>query len=135
MAEPRKVQFVTLSALPGGPGAEVRRRRLEEDGAAEMSFDREGRMTMMGTGVTATGDRGGSMGKRDGDEPRGKTVRLDLCLSEPDEQRSAEFNYSELIQSQQVPKCDGVSVRGSLAARMPSLGCCYRDDVWCFSFC
>lgn len=102
MAEPRKVQFVTLSALAGGPGAEGRRRRLEEDGAAEMSFDREGRMKMMGTGVTTAGDRGALIGKRDSEEPKGKTVRLNLCLSEPNEQCSAEFNYSELIQSQQV---------------------------------
>ncbi|XP_051568181.1 ubinuclein-2-like isoform X2 [Myxocyprinus asiaticus] len=106
MAEPRKVQFVTLSALAGGQGAEGWRRRLEEDGAAEMSFDREGRMKMTGTGVTApAGDRGGLIGKRDGDEPKGKkTVRLNLCLSEPNEQCSAEFNYSELIQSQQAKK-------------------------------
>ncbi|XP_067230194.1 ubinuclein-2a isoform X3 [Chanodichthys erythropterus] len=104
MAEPRKVQFVTLSALAGGPGAEGRRRRLEEDGAAEMSFDREGRMKMMGTGVTTAGDRGALIGKRDSEEPKGKTVRLNLCLSEPNEQCSAEFNYSELIQSQQAKK-------------------------------
>uniref|UniRef100_A0A671R9Q9 Ubinuclein-2-like n=1 Tax=Sinocyclocheilus anshuiensis TaxID=1608454 RepID=A0A671R9Q9_9TELE len=104
MAEPRKVQFVTLSALAGGPGAEGRRRRLDEDGAAEMSFDREGRMKMMGTGVTTADDRGGLIEKRDGEEPKGKTVRLNLCLSEPNEQRSAEFNYSELIQSQQAKK-------------------------------
>ncbi len=99
MAEPRKVQFVTLS---GGPSAEGRRRRLEEDGAAEMSFDREGRI--MGTGVMTAGDCGGLIGERDGEEPKGKTVRLNLCLSEPNEQCSAEFNYSELIQSQQVQK-------------------------------
>ncbi|XP_067315106.1 ubinuclein-2a isoform X2 [Pseudorasbora parva] len=104
MAEPRKVQFVTLSAPSGGPSAEGRRRRLEEDGAAEMSFDREGRMKMMGTGVTTAGDRGALIGKRDSEEPKGKTVRLNLCLSEPNEQCSAEFNYSELIQSQQAKK-------------------------------
>lgn len=102
MAEPRKVQFVTLSALAGGPGAEGRRRRLEEDEAAEMSFDTEGRMKMTGTGVTTAGDRGALIEKRDSDELKGKTVRLNLCLSEPNEQCSAEFNYSELIQSQQV---------------------------------
>ncbi|XP_052415823.1 ubinuclein-2a isoform X2 [Carassius gibelio] len=101
MAEPRKVQFVTLS---GGPGAEGRRRRLEEDEAAEMSFDRDGKTKMMETGVTAAGDRGALIGKRDGEEPKGKTVRLNLCLSEPNEQCSAEFNYSELIQSQQAKK-------------------------------
>ncbi|XP_051996390.1 ubinuclein-2-like isoform X2 [Xyrauchen texanus] len=106
MAEPRKVQFVTLSAMAGGQGAEGWIRRLEEDGGAEMSFDSEGRMKMSGTGVTAAaGDRGGLIGKRDGDEPKGKkTVRLNLCLSEPNEQCSAEFNYSELIQSQQTKK-------------------------------
>ncbi|XP_077055741.1 ubinuclein-2a isoform X2 [Siphateles boraxobius] len=103
MAEPRKVQFVTLSALPG-PGAEGRRRRLEEDGTTEMSFDREGRMKMMGTGVTTAGDREALIGKRDSEEPKEKTVRLNLCLSEPNEQCSAEFNYSELIQSQQGKK-------------------------------
>ncbi|XP_051563797.1 ubinuclein-2a isoform X2 [Myxocyprinus asiaticus] len=106
MAEPRKVQFVTLSALAGGQCAEGRRRFLEEDGAAEMSFDRESRMKLTGTAVTAAaaGDRGGLIGKRDSDEPKGKTVRLNLCLSEPNEQCSAEFNYSELIQSQQAKK-------------------------------
>ncbi|KAK7144290.1 hypothetical protein R3I94_010643 [Phoxinus phoxinus] len=105
MAEPRKVQFVTLPALAGGPGAEGRRRRLEEDGATVMSFDREGNMKMMmGTGVTTAGDREALIGKRDSEEPKGKTVRLNLCLSEPNEQCSAEFNYSELIQSQQAKK-------------------------------
>ncbi|XP_059427626.1 ubinuclein-2-like isoform X2 [Carassius carassius] len=101
MAEPRKVQFVTLS---GGPGAEGRRQRLEEDESAEMSFDRDDKTKMMETGVTAAGDRGALIGKRDGEEPKGKTVRLNLCLSEPNEQCSAEFNYSELIQSQQAKK-------------------------------
>ncbi|XP_052456469.1 ubinuclein-2 isoform X1 [Carassius gibelio] len=104
MAEPRKVQFVTLSALSGGPGAEGRRRRLEEDEPAEMSFDGEGRMKMTGTGVTTAGDRGAFIGKQDSDELQGKTVRLNLCLSEPNEQCSAEFNYNELIQSQQAKK-------------------------------
>ncbi|XP_051752858.1 ubinuclein-2a isoform X3 [Ctenopharyngodon idella] len=122
MAEPRKVQFVTLSALAGGPGAEGRRRRLEEDGAAEMSFDREGRMKMMGTGVTTAGDRGALIGKRDSEEPKGKTVRLNLCLSEPNEQCSAEFNYSELIQSQQAKK-NLPSSKSSLDPKNP-----FNDD-------
>ncbi|XP_051986932.1 ubinuclein-2a isoform X2 [Xyrauchen texanus] len=106
MAEPRKVQFVTMSALAGGQCAEGRRRLLEEDGSAERSFDRESGMKLTGTAVTAAAadDRGGLIGKRDSDEPKGKTVRLNLCLSEPNEQCSAEFNYSELIHSQQAKK-------------------------------
>ncbi|CAM4620834.1 unnamed protein product [Leuciscus chuanchicus] len=122
MAEPRKVQFVTLPALAGGPAAEGRRRRLEEDGATEMSFDREGRMKMMGTGVTTAGDREALIGKRDSEEPKGKTVRLNLCLSEPNEQCSAEFNYSELVQSQQAKK-NPPSYKSSLDLNNP-----FTDD-------
>lgn len=130
MAEPRKVQFVTLS---GGPSAEGRRRRLEEEGAAEMSFDREGRM--MGTGVMTAGDCGGLIGERDGEEPKGKTVRLNLCLSEPNEQCSAEFNYSELIQSQQVQKLSRSLQRRQCVRQKNSCYCKATACLFSLSLC
>ncbi|TRY55616.1 hypothetical protein DNTS_021496 [Danionella cerebrum] len=102
MAEPRKVQFVTLPVLSSGLGNDGRRRRLEDDGATEVSLDKESKMKMVGTGATPAGDRGGLIGKRESEEPKGTTVRLNLCLSEPNEENSAEFNYSELVQSQQT---------------------------------
>ncbi|XP_055080461.1 ubinuclein-2a isoform X2 [Periophthalmus magnuspinnatus] len=96
MAEPRKVQFVTLSAFAPGPAAESRKRRLEENGAGFNSS----RSSEVGA-VAAAGAKG-KPGDRDkaGAEKRA-TVRLDLPLSEPDDRSSAEFNYGELIQNTQ----------------------------------
>uniref|UniRef100_A0A3B4AK48 Uncharacterized protein n=1 Tax=Periophthalmus magnuspinnatus TaxID=409849 RepID=A0A3B4AK48_9GOBI len=100
MAEPRKVQFVTLSAFAPGPAAESRKRRLEENGAGFNSS----RSSEVGA-VAAAGAKG-KPGDRDkaGAEKRA-TVRLDLPLSEPDDRSSAEFNYGELIQNTQVKVC------------------------------
>ncbi|KAJ8363457.1 hypothetical protein SKAU_G00122880 [Synaphobranchus kaupii] len=105
MAEPRKVPFVTLSAFAAGPASEPRKRRHEDE--TEINLEES---TAVGTTTTGAGG-GGLFGKtNDGDngEPRGITVRLNLCLSEPSDQASAEFNYSELVQSIQVKKAPQV---------------------------
>ncbi|XP_023647649.2 ubinuclein-2a isoform X2 [Paramormyrops kingsleyae] len=100
MAEPRKVPFVTLSAFAPGQPSEQRKRRREDDTDISVGD--------AGLGTAATGAAGGGMFAKAGDgdaaEPRGITVRLDLRLSEPSDQASAEFNYSELLQSVQVKK-------------------------------
>lgn len=98
MAEPRKVQFVTLSAFAPGAAAESRKRRLEENGVG-FNFTRTAEVEET---VAAAGARG-KAGDRDtaGAEKRA-TVRLDLSLSEPDDRFSAEFNYGELVQNLQV---------------------------------
>lgn len=98
MAEPRKVPFVTLSAFAAGQPSEQRKRRREDDTDINVGD--------AGLGTAATGAAGCGMFAKAGDgdtaEPRRITVRLDLCLSEPSDQASAEFNYSELLQSVQV---------------------------------
>lgn len=102
MAEPRKVQFVTLSAFAAGAAAESRKRRLEDE--ADFSFVRAGEVeAATGAGGAASNGRLGKAGDRDkaGAEKRA-TVRLNLPLSEPDDRSSAEFNYGELIQNLQV---------------------------------
>lgn len=93
MAEPRKVQFVTLSAFAAGAAAESRKRRLEEE--ADFNLDRAGEADEAVGGA----GREGSAGDRDSRAAaERKTVRISLSLSEPDERSSAEFNYGELIQ-------------------------------------
>uniref|UniRef100_A0A3Q3MQY2 Ubinuclein 2a n=1 Tax=Mastacembelus armatus TaxID=205130 RepID=A0A3Q3MQY2_9TELE len=102
MAEPRKVQFVTLSAFAAGAAAESRKRRLEDE--ADFNFDRAGEVeTATGAGGAASNGRLGKASDRDeaGAEKRA-TVRLNLPLSEPDDRSSAEFNYGELIQNLQA---------------------------------
>lgn len=100
MAEPRKVQFVTLSAFAAGAAAESRKRRLEEE--ADLNFGRDGEVeAATGAGGAASSDRLGKTGDRVGAEKRA-TVRLNLSLSEPDDRSSVEFNYGELIQNLQV---------------------------------
>uniref|UniRef100_A0A8C6T353 Ubinuclein 2a n=1 Tax=Neogobius melanostomus TaxID=47308 RepID=A0A8C6T353_9GOBI len=93
MAEPRKVQFVTLSAFAPGSGAESRKRRLEENGAG-FNFARTAEVEAM----AAAGAKGKPSDRDKAGAERRATVRLDLCLSEPDDLSSAEFNYGELIQ-------------------------------------
>ncbi|XP_066563523.1 ubinuclein-2a isoform X2 [Amia ocellicauda] len=98
MAEPRKVPFVTLSS------PEPRKRRREDDTAspgdsepgAAARFGKEAG----GEAAVAAADANGGQ--------RGITVRLNLRLSEPSDQASAEFNYSELLQSLQVKKPDPI---------------------------
>uniref|UniRef100_A0A1A7X4N8 Ubinuclein 2 n=1 Tax=Iconisemion striatum TaxID=60296 RepID=A0A1A7X4N8_9TELE len=90
MAEPRKVQFVTLSAFAAGAAVESRKRRLEEE--ADFNFDRAGEVE------ATTGDRDKAAAEKRA------TVRLNLSLCEPDDRFSAEFNYGELIQNLQAKK-------------------------------
>uniref|UniRef100_A0A8P4K2H6 Ubinuclein-2 n=1 Tax=Dicentrarchus labrax TaxID=13489 RepID=A0A8P4K2H6_DICLA len=102
MAEPRKVQFVTLSAFAAGAAAESRKRRLEDE--AEFNFGRAGEVeAATGAGGAASNDRLGKTGDGDkaGAEKRA-TVRLNLSLSEPDDRSSVEFNYGELIHNLQA---------------------------------
>uniref|UniRef100_A0A8C3B3F7 Ubinuclein 2a n=1 Tax=Cyclopterus lumpus TaxID=8103 RepID=A0A8C3B3F7_CYCLU len=102
MAEPRKVQFVTLSAFAAGAAAESRKRRLEEE--ADFNFGGAGEVeAATGAGGAASNGRLGKTGDREeaGVEKRA-TVRLNLSLPEPDDRSSAEFNYGELIQNLQV---------------------------------
>ncbi|CAG10785.1 unnamed protein product [Tetraodon nigroviridis] len=99
MAEPRKVQFVTLSAFAAGAAAESRKRRLEDE--SEFSLGRAGEVeTAAGAGGSAGGDRSRAKAEKRA------TVRLNLTLSEPSDVSSAEFNYGELIHNLQVEPPD-----------------------------
>ncbi|KAL1005921.1 hypothetical protein UPYG_G00065660 [Umbra pygmaea] len=103
MAEPRKVQFVTLSAFAPGSATGSRKRRIEDD-EADIDLDGDGEVDSTATG---TGGGNGLFGKtddKDNAEPKRITVRLNLSLSEPSDQSSAEFNYVELIQNIQAKK-------------------------------
>ncbi|XP_041736354.1 ubinuclein-2-like isoform X1 [Coregonus clupeaformis] len=107
MAEPRKVPFVTISSFNNNaPPSESKKRRREDE--AEISLGEDG-----GGGSAATGPGGGTgaspfgnvkAGDGDSAETKRVTVRLNLSLPEPSERGSAEFNYSELVQSTQVKK-------------------------------
>ncbi|XP_049576339.1 ubinuclein-2a isoform X1 [Syngnathus scovelli] len=114
MAEPRKVQFVTLSAFAAGAASESRKRRLEDEADCNLSEDDE-IVTAAAEGLTETGAGGAASRlakavERDkaGAEKR-VTVRLNLPLSEPDDRASAEFNYGELLHNLQ-PKNKAPSV-------------------------
>nr|XP_046186157.1 ubinuclein-2-like isoform X3 [Oncorhynchus gorbuscha] len=107
MAEPRKVPFVTISSFNNNaPLSESKKRRREDE--AEISLGEDG-----GGGSAATRPGGGTgaspfgvvkSGDGDSAETKRVTVRLNLSLPEPSERGSAEFNYSELVQSTQVKK-------------------------------
>ncbi|XP_024246487.1 ubinuclein-2 isoform X7 [Oncorhynchus tshawytscha] len=107
MAEPRKVPFVTISSFNNNaPLSESKKRRREDE--AEISLGEDG-----GGGSAATRPGGGTgaspfgvvkSGDGDSAETKRVTVRLNLSLPEPSERGSAEFNYSELVQSSQVKK-------------------------------
>lgn len=102
MAEPRKVQFVTLSAFAAGAAAESRKRRLEDE--ADFNFGGAGEVeAATGAAGAASSERLDETGDREkaGAEKRA-TVRLNLSLSEPDDRSSVEFNYGELVQNLQV---------------------------------
>ncbi|XP_058624583.1 ubinuclein-2b isoform X2 [Onychostoma macrolepis] len=88
MADPRKVPFVTLASFSSTPAAPESKKRRREDEENQPSPAVTGGGGLFGTGKPAS-DSG----------ERKPTVRLNLSLSEPSEQRSAEFNYSELVQS------------------------------------
>ncbi|KAM9792479.1 ubinuclein-2-like [Neosynchiropus ocellatus] len=99
MAEPRKVQFVTLSAFAAGTATESRKRRLDDE--ADFNFVRAAEVeAATGAGAVASNGRSGER-EQAGAEKRA-TVRLNLLLSEPDDRFSAEFNYGELIQNSQT---------------------------------
>uniref|UniRef100_A0A8C7G338 Ubinuclein 2b n=2 Tax=Oncorhynchus kisutch TaxID=8019 RepID=A0A8C7G338_ONCKI len=105
MAEPRKVPFVTISSFNNNaPPSDSKKRRREDE--AEISLGEDG-----GGGSAATRPGGGTgaspfgivkAGDGDSAETKRVTVRLNLSLPEPSERGSAEFNYSELVQSTQV---------------------------------
>uniref|UniRef100_A0A8C2IXZ7 Ubinuclein 2b n=1 Tax=Cyprinus carpio TaxID=7962 RepID=A0A8C2IXZ7_CYPCA len=88
MADPRKVPFVTLASFSSTPAAPESKKRRREDEENEPSPGVTGGGGPFGTGTPASNPS----------EPK-PTVRLNLSLSEPSEQRSAEFNYSELVQT------------------------------------
>ncbi|XP_071397590.1 ubinuclein-2-like, partial [Centroberyx affinis] len=101
MAEPRKVQFVTLSAFAAGSATESRKRRLEDE--AEFNFDGDGEVEATATGAEGANGRFGKTGDGDNAEAKKKiTVRLNLSLCEPSDHSSAEFNYNELVQNLQA---------------------------------
>jgi len=87
MADPRKVPFVTLASFSTTPVAAEPKKRRREDEENEPS-----------PGVTAPGVFGAGKPATEPGEPK-RTVRLILSLSEPSEQKSAEFNYGELVHS------------------------------------
>lgn len=99
MAEPRKVQFVTLSAFAAGAAADSRKRRLEDE--SEFNLGRAGEVeTATGAGGSAGGDRSRAKAEKRA------TVRLNLTLSEPSDVSSVEFNYGELVHNLQVESLD-----------------------------
>ncbi|XP_062243802.1 ubinuclein-2-like isoform X2 [Platichthys flesus] len=117
MAEPRKVQFVTLSAFAAGTAAESRKRRLED--GADVSFGRAGEVEAAtgagggGGGGAAAASSNARLGQTDSDDmdkdkaggaESRTTMRLNLPLSEPDDRSSVEFNYGELIGNLQAKK-------------------------------
>ncbi|XP_039523187.1 ubinuclein-2-like isoform X2 [Pimephales promelas] len=87
MADPRKVPFVTLASFSTTPVAAEPKKRRREDEENEPN-----------PGVTAPGVFGAGKPATEPGEPK-RTVRLNLSLSEPSEQKSAEFNYGELVHS------------------------------------
>ncbi|KAJ8404141.1 hypothetical protein AAFF_G00339140 [Aldrovandia affinis] len=110
MAGPRKVPFVTLSDFPTVPAPEPKKRRKEDE--IDLTLGDHGKAGTAATGAGGDGGGGGGgavfgnvkVSGGDAGEPRGITVRLNLCLSEPSDQASAEFSYSELVQSRQVKR-------------------------------
>ncbi|XP_028978173.2 ubinuclein-2 isoform X2 [Esox lucius] len=103
MAEPRKVQFVTLSAFATGSATESRKRRLEDD-EADIDLDGDGEVDSTATGAGGGSGLFGKTDDKDNAKPKRITVRLNLSLSEPSDQSSAEFNYAELLQNIQAKK-------------------------------
>uniref|UniRef100_A0A4W4HNA4 Ubinuclein 2b n=1 Tax=Electrophorus electricus TaxID=8005 RepID=A0A4W4HNA4_ELEEL len=106
MADPRKVPFVTLASYSTTQTSESKKRRREEEGEVSHHHRADG-----GVGSATTGAGGGvglfgnvkTLGECSSGESKA-TVRLSLSLSEPNEQGSTEFNYSELIQATQQPR-------------------------------
>ncbi|XP_051994506.1 ubinuclein-2-like isoform X2 [Xyrauchen texanus] len=98
MADPRKVPFVTLTSYSNTPAPESKKRRRE---------DEENEPNPSPVGSASVGLFGAANPATEPGEPK-PTVRLNLSLSEPSEQKSAEFNYSELfhtsVQARKVPQ-------------------------------
>ncbi|CAL8285953.1 unnamed protein product [Boreogadus saida] len=108
MAEPRKVPFVTISSFGSDVTAsESKKRRREDEADSPVVKDGGGG----GGGAAAAAGSGGGGGDgggglfgnvKGGDTEPGErkpTVRLNLPLTEPNERGSAEFSYTELVQS------------------------------------
>jgi len=129
MAEPRKVQFVTLSAFAAGAAAESRKRRLEDE--ADFNFGEAGEVgAATGAGGAASNGRLGQA--CDGDTAVAEkrvTVRLNLSLPEPDDRSSAEFNYGELIQNRQVGSLTNITRPAGTGAGVHFI-CSWQVFVW-----
>lgn len=99
MAEPRKVQFVTLSSFNTSPPTqESSKKRRREDEAVTHGKDGGGGAAAVGSGGGGGGLFGNAKGGDAAAEDGKPTVRLCLSLSEPNERGSSEFNYGELVQ-------------------------------------
>uniref|UniRef100_A0A8C9R3Q3 Ubinuclein-2-like n=1 Tax=Scleropages formosus TaxID=113540 RepID=A0A8C9R3Q3_SCLFO len=100
MAEARRVPFVSVSAAATAPLAEARKRKREDeaDTAAALLGDSGAVGPGAGGGSLGAGGAGGAGGR--GSE----TVRLEVRLSEPSDEGSSEFSYSELLQSWKIKK-------------------------------
>uniref|UniRef100_A0A8C5AIT1 Ubinuclein 2b n=1 Tax=Gadus morhua TaxID=8049 RepID=A0A8C5AIT1_GADMO len=125
MAEPRKVPFVTISSFGSDATAsESKKRRREDEADSPVVKDGGGG----GGGAAAAASSGGGGGDgggglfgnvKGGDTEPGErkpTVRLNLPLTEPNERGSAEFSYTELVQStltqvkpKAAPVCKGLT--------------------------
>ncbi|XP_071387338.1 ubinuclein-2b isoform X1 [Centroberyx affinis] len=98
MAEPRKVPFVTISSFNTSPTSESKKRRREDE--ADITLGKDGGGSAAAVGSGGCGGPFGNVKSGDGESGETKpTVRLNLSLTEPSERGSAEFNYSELVQS------------------------------------
>lgn len=89
MADPRKVPFVTLASFSTTSAPESKKRRRE---------DEENEPNHAGTCTTGVGPFGTGKTTTDPGETK-PTTRLNLDLSESNEHKSAEFNFTELIQA------------------------------------
>ncbi|XP_024128657.1 ubinuclein-2b [Oryzias melastigma] len=116
MAEPRKVQFVTLSSFNTSPPTqESSKKRRREDEAVTHGKDGGGGAAAVGSGGGGGGLFGNAKGGDAAAEDGKPTVRLCLSLSEPNERGSSEFNYGELVQPSPQVKVPGSSVPKGLA--------------------
>ncbi|RVE69095.1 hypothetical protein OJAV_G00074420 [Oryzias javanicus] len=116
MAEPRKVQFVTLSSFNTSPPIqESSKKRRREDEAITHGKDGGGGAAAVGSGGGGGGLFGNAKGGDAAAEDGKPTVRLCLSLSEPNERGSSEFNYGELVQPSPQVKVPGSSVPKGLA--------------------
>ncbi|XP_076866281.1 ubinuclein-2b isoform X2 [Brachyhypopomus gauderio] len=108
MADPRKVPFVTLASFGTAQPSQAKKRpreeEEEEEGEAGQHHGRDGGAGA-GAGLAGAGMFGTVKAPGEGGAAEaGPTVRLTLSLSEPNEQGSTEFSYSELVQATQQPR-------------------------------